>query len=59
MKRHERSINALIIMRDSSGDPRQKQALQDAIDIMREAGRYYDKAWLRGYREGRIKGATE
>ena len=59
MTRHDRSVNTLMVMREACGDPLQRQALDDAILLMREASRYFDRAWLQGFKDGKVKGACE
>ena len=59
MTRHERSINVLMIMLGESGDPRQRQALEDAIKIMRDASAYFDRAYLQGLKDGIRKGQSQ
>lgn len=52
----EQTINQLITLREASHDARQKYALNEAIRMMRNCYEWYEKAYMRGYHDAKVKG---
>jgi len=52
----EQKINQLIVLREAAHDSRQREALQDAITMMKSCAELYIKAYMRGYHCAKIKG---
>lgn len=52
----EQKINQLIVLHDAAYDSRHKEALEDAITIMRSKADLYELAYMRGYKDAKRKG---
>ena len=49
-------INQLIVLREAVSDSRQQEALKDAVLMMKSTADYYERAYMRGYHDGKRKG---
>lgn len=52
----DQKINQLIILREAAHDKYRRDALEDAILLMRSKREFYDLAYMRGYRDAKRKG---
>ena len=50
-------INQLIVLREAAHDSRHKEALRDAVLMMKSTADYYERAYMRGYRDAKRKGS--
>lgn len=53
----EQKINQLIVLKEAAYDSRQREALRDAILMMRSCADYYIRAYQNGYRDAKRKGS--